>query len=201
MPPSPPLVMQRHRILSRDGEAARRVLVPQIDFTLLSPSGRYESFPDSALSRPTTHSDGVRIEGRSASVWAKKSARTLEIPDSGQGVPKQPSNLRNGRGKPGFEAPGASFFRAREGVGSLGFGPSFAASVFAQPKLSDNTDATTERIRKTNLSLQTISINSNMRYFAPNARPCSFESGRYALPTARFARQTLAVEWKTSTCA
>ena len=30
---------QRHRILSRDGEAARRVLVPQIDFTLLSPSG------------------------------------------------------------------------------------------------------------------------------------------------------------------
>lgn len=30
---------QRHRILSCDGEAARRVLVPQIDFTLLSPSG------------------------------------------------------------------------------------------------------------------------------------------------------------------
>ena len=54
---------QRHRILSRDGEAARRILVPQIDFTLLSPSGRYESFPDSALSRPTTHSDRVRIEG------------------------------------------------------------------------------------------------------------------------------------------
>ena len=30
---------QRHRILSRDGEAARQILVPQIDFTLLSPSG------------------------------------------------------------------------------------------------------------------------------------------------------------------
>ena len=45
VPPSPPLVMQRHRILSRDGEAARRILVPQIDFTLLSPSGgRFESF-------------------------------------------------------------------------------------------------------------------------------------------------------------
>lgn len=38
VPPSPPLVMQRHRILSRDGEASRRILVPQIDFTLLSPS-------------------------------------------------------------------------------------------------------------------------------------------------------------------
>lgn len=38
VPPSPPLVMQRHRILSCDGEAARRVLVPKIDFTLLSPS-------------------------------------------------------------------------------------------------------------------------------------------------------------------
>lgn len=38
VPPSPPLVMQRHRILSCDGEAARRILVPQIDFTLLSPS-------------------------------------------------------------------------------------------------------------------------------------------------------------------
>ena len=42
VPPSPPLVMQRHRILSCDGEAARRVLVPQTDFTLLSPSGRAE---------------------------------------------------------------------------------------------------------------------------------------------------------------
>ena len=39
VPPSPPLVMQRHGILSRDGEASRRILVPQIDFTLLSPSG------------------------------------------------------------------------------------------------------------------------------------------------------------------
>ena len=38
VPPSPPLVMQRHRILSCDGEASRRILVPQIDFTLLSPS-------------------------------------------------------------------------------------------------------------------------------------------------------------------
>ena len=42
VPPSPPLVMQRHRILSCDGEAARRVLVPKTDFTLLSPSGRAE---------------------------------------------------------------------------------------------------------------------------------------------------------------
>lgn len=38
VPPSPPLVMQRHRILSCDGEASRRILVPQIDSTLLSPS-------------------------------------------------------------------------------------------------------------------------------------------------------------------
>ena len=112
--------------------------------------------------------------GETASVWAKKAARTLEIPDSGQGVPKQPSNLRNGREKPGFEAPGASFFRAREGVGSLGFRPSFAASVFLSRKLSDNTDATTERIRKTNLSLQTISINSNSRYFGEIMRSAQF---------------------------
>lgn len=119
---------QRHRILSCDGEAARRVLVPQIDFTLLSPSGgRFESSTRHALSP-----DYSFRPGETASVWAKKAARTLETPDSGQGVPKQPSIFRNGRGKPGFEAPGASFFRAREGVGSLGFGPSFAASVFAQ---------------------------------------------------------------------
>lgn len=37
-----------------------------------------------------------------------------------------------------------------------------------------------------------------MRYFAQNARPRSFAFRRYALPTARFARQTLAVEWKVS---
>ena len=126
MPPSPPLVMQRHGILSRDGEALRRILVPQIDFTLLSPSGRYESFHTTR-----TLVDYSFRPGETASVWAKKAARTLEIPDSGQGVPKQPSNFRNGRGKPGFETPGASFFLAREGVGSLDFGPSFRGPALA----------------------------------------------------------------------
>lgn len=107
-------------------------------------------------------------------VWAEKAARTLEIPDSGQGVPKQPSNLRNGREKPGFEAPGASFFRAREGVGSLDFGPSFAASVFAQQTRPDNTECRRHQIRKTNLSLQTISINSNSHYFGEIMRSVQF---------------------------
>ena len=58
VPPSPPLVMQRHRILSCDGEASRRVLVPQTDFTLLSPSGRrYESF-HTTRTLPTTFHPG-----------------------------------------------------------------------------------------------------------------------------------------------
>lgn len=124
VPPSPPLVMQRHRILSCDGEAARRVLVPQTDFTLHSPSGgrRYESF----------HTTGTLTRlfiptGETASPKDEKSARTLETPEGRQGVPKPPSNLRNGRGRPGFEAPGASFFRAREGVGGLRFRPGFRA--------------------------------------------------------------------------
>ena len=118
---------QRHRILSCDGEAARQILVPQIDFTLLSPSGGIRIFHTTR-----TLVDYSFRPGETASVWAKKAARTLEIPEGRRPVPKQPSNLRNGRGKPGFEAPGAPFFRAREGVGSLDFGPSFAASVFAQ---------------------------------------------------------------------
>ena len=56
VPPSPPLVMQRHRILSCDGEAARRVLVPQIDFTLHSPSaGEIRIFPHDTHSPTTFH--------------------------------------------------------------------------------------------------------------------------------------------------
>ena len=50
------------------------------------------------------------------------------------------------------------------------------------------------------ISLQTTSINSNSRYFAPNARPRSFAFRQYALPTAD-SLQALAVEWKVNTCA
>ena len=114
---------QRHRILSRDGEAARQILVPQIDFTLLSPSGGGDTNLPALCSRSLARPVGAEW----GPVWAKKAARTLEIPDSGQGVPKQPSNFRNGREKPGFEAPGAPFFRAREGVDSLDFRPSSQA--------------------------------------------------------------------------
>ena len=77
-------------------------------------------------------------------------------------------------------------------------GPVLQPQYSLSRKLSDNTECRRHQIRKTNLTLQQLSINSNMRYFAPNALPRSFESGRYALPTARFARQTLAVEWKIS---
>lgn len=68
VPPSPPLVMQRHRILSCDGEASRRILVPQIDFTLLSPSGRarYESPGTLTLARSLVPSvqNGGRLGGK-----------------------------------------------------------------------------------------------------------------------------------------
>lgn len=79
---------------------------------------------------------------------------------------------------------------------ALIFGVIFRAQCSLSELAPDNTDVMTERIRKTNLSLQTISINSNTRRFAPNARPYISRIGRYALPTARFARQALAVEWK-----
>ena len=105
VPPSPPLVMQRHRILSCDGEAARRVLVPQIDFTLLSPSagGDTNLSTRHALSRPLS----IR---ETASPKDEKSARTLETPEGRQGVPKPPSNLRNGREKRPSETPGTVIF-------------------------------------------------------------------------------------------
>ena len=89
-----------------------------------------------------------------------------------------------------------SFSRLTRASAALIFKAFFRARHSLSRKLSDNTECRRHQIRKTNLSLQQLSINSNMRYFAPNARPRSFESGRYALPTARFARQTLAVEWK-----
>lgn len=163
VPPSPPLVMQRHRILSCDGEAARRALVPQTDFTLHSPSGgrRYESF----------HTTGTLTRlfiptGETASPKDEKSARTLETPEGRQGVPKPPSNLRDGRGRPGFEAPGASFFRAREGVGGLRFRPSFGArhSPPTCPAICHD-----RANQKTNLTAT--SINSSSHNSAPNARP------------------------------
>ena len=41
-------------------------------------------------------------------------------------------------------------------------------------ELSDNTDVSRHQIRKTNLSLQTISINSNSRYFGEIMRSVHF---------------------------
>ena len=91
-----------------------------------------------------------------------------------------------------------SFSRLTRASAALVLGPVLQPQYSLSRKLSDNTECRRHQIRKTNLSLQTISINSNSRYFAQNARPCSFAFRRYALPTARFARQTLAVEWKVS---
>ena len=94
VPPSPPLVMQRHRILSRDGEAARRILVPQIDFTLHSPSGRYESFPDSALSHPIREHPSEKLTGEVGLSQGRKIC-------SDAGNPR----FRAGRSKAAFEFP------------------------------------------------------------------------------------------------
>lgn len=107
-------------------------------------------------------------------VWAEKSARTLETPEGRRPERDPPSNLRNGREKPGFEAPGTGKSKAGEGVGSLGFRPSFRGrhSPANSPQYRCR-----HQIRKTNLSLQTISINSNSHNSAPNALPLSFESG------------------------
>lgn len=177
-------------------KALRRILIPQIDFTLLSPSGRYESSTRHALSS-TTHSDRVRrpLSGRKKQLGRWKSPipgrafqSSLRISETG---------MKNALPRPLEQ----SFSRLTRASAALILGPVLQPQYSLSRKLSDNTDVMTERIRKTNLSLQQLSINSNSRYFAPNALPRSFESGRYALPTARFARQTLAVEWKTSTCA
>ena len=65
-------------------------------------------------------------------VWAEKSARTLEVPEGRRPERKEPSNLRNGREKPWFEAPGTGKSKAGEGVGSLRFGPSFQGPALAR---------------------------------------------------------------------
>lgn len=118
-----------------------------------------------SLARP------VGQRGRSASPKDEKSARTLETPEGRRGVPKQPSNLRNGREKPWFEAPGTGKSKAGEGVGSLRFRPSFQG-----PALAANSPQCRCRhqIRKTNLSLQQLSINSNSHYFGEIMRSVHF---------------------------
>ena len=149
VPPSPPLVMQRHRILSCDGEASRRVLVPQIDFTLLSPSGaEIRIFPHDRDS-PTTFHPGRRPLPRTKNLlgrWKpRKEGRAfqnrLRISETG---------ARNALPRPLEQ----SFSRLTMASAALIFDPVLQPQYSLSRKLSDNTDVVTERIRKTNLSLK-----------------------------------------------
>ena len=119
VPPSPPLVMQRHGILSRDGEAARRILVPQIDFTLHSPSGRYESFHTTR-----TLVDYSFRPGETASVWAKNLLGRWKSPIPGRAFQSSLRICEMGAKQRPSETPGTGKSKAGEGVGSLDFGPS-----------------------------------------------------------------------------
>ena len=66
-------------------------------------------------------------------------------------------------------------FSGRERASAaLVLGPVLQPQYSLSRKLSDNTDVTTERIRKTNLTLQQLSINSNMRYFGEIMRSVQF---------------------------
>lgn len=103
--------------------------------------------------------------------------------------------MRNGREKPWFEAPGTGKSKAGEGVGSLGFRPSFQGPALAS-KLAPNTDVMPHQIRKTNLSLQTISINSNSHYFGEIMRSVQFRFLPVRLTDCQIRSQALAVEWK-----
>lgn len=176
--------MQRHRILSRDGEASRRILVPQIDFTLLSPSaGGDTNLPHDTHSHPTIHSDRVRrpLSGRKKQLGRWK----LQIP--GRAFQSSLRISETGARNPGSRPLEQSFSRLTRASAAFVLGPVLQPQYSLSRKLSDNTECRRHQIRKTNLSLRTISINSNMRYFAPNALLCSFAFCQYALPTARFA--------------
>ena len=163
--------MQRHGILSRDGEAARQILVPQIDFTLLSPSGgrRYESSTRHALSS-TTHSDRVRrpLSGRKKQLGRWKSRK--------EGGPFQSSlrfsemGTKNALPRPLEQ----SFSRLTRASAALVLGPVLQPQYSLSRKLSDNTECRRHQIRKTNLTLQQLSINSNSRYFGEIMRSVQF---------------------------
>ena len=67
-----------------------------------------------------------------------------------------------------------SFSRLTRASTALILGPVLQPQYSLSRKLSDNTECRRHQIRKTNLSLQQLSINSNMRYFGEIMRSVQF---------------------------